>query len=247
MKQVDLTVHYFCAALGRRKSDDYPDAPEWRSVDRAANAIKMMLKGKSNKYWPLRAKTKAGIITIDQADLSPVSDAILDWMLELLYHEFGYQNRVALVSIPSAGAVGQPDPQDRNARFIESMQLRNGGATSPFIAVNCLYWLKPTTKSHEGGTRDAASLYENLGIIQGSLDGFDAIVLFDDVHTTGGHLQAAARRIADSIDAGTDFDMAICPVRILIDPIDDPFDVATEQVDTDWLDFSIRMLGPQAK
>lgn len=54
-----------------------------------------------------------------------------------------------------------------------------------------LYIKSSIPPAHTGGTRDASSLRSNIGVRQGyDLSGYDYVLIFDDVLTTGAHFKA---------------------------------------------------------
>lgn len=78
----------------------------------------------------------------------------------------------------------------------------------------------------EGGTRDAAELYQQLLLTSNVPAG--ELILLDDVLTGGGHLQASAWALED---AGCKVDEAICCGRSIDTQLDDPFDVESVEID----------------
>lgn len=72
-----------------------------------------------------------------------------------------------------------------------------------------LVWRAPQQSSRKGGTRDAAELHKNLVVFSDPLPR-QHLVLVDDVITTGSHLQAAQRALADE---GFTAPVALCAAR----------------------------------
>jgi orotate phosphoribosyltransferase len=98
--------------------------------------------------------------------------------------------------------------------------------------------MRPT---HQGGTRDARKLYDELVLIGDLPKG--TVILVDDVFTTGGHILAAAARIST---AGGHCCYAICVARTVSRPQESRFSITQEMVPHVLTQFA-RCAAPQSE
>ncbi|MEG3148407.1 phosphoribosyltransferase [Sphingomonas sp. ZT3P38] len=134
----------------------------------------------------------------------------------------GYQN-AAVIPIPSSSHVN-PNAVFTGRRIAEAIRAKNGA----FVSTPVLYFDEPLQKSAGGGgTRNAGAIQAHLRLANCQLP--PSVVLLDDVCTTGGHLKAAARFLAEH---GVEVQDAFVIGRTVWEQPDNMFAVQTEEMQT---------------
>ncbi len=104
-------------------------------------------------------------------------------------------------------------------------KLRRPLVLVPIPSSDCRIESHMAPHTHEGGTRDARKLYDELVLI-GDLPE-RTVILIDDVFTTGGHILAAAAKIST---AGGHCCDALCVARTVWRPQESRFSITQEMV-----------------
>lgn len=211
-----MIVHAVCGY--RSKSDEWTE--KWRDSDyRARNLIKA-LKGEAfNGFseWTVRA-TKQTL----RVDNTPQGQAVaLRVALSKLFDLFAAAgiSEASVVPVPSSQTVaaGATFTGSRIARGIEGVQP--GLRAAPL-----LYFDTPQPRSHEGASRRWQDILPHLR--SANLNSLAApVVLLDDVLTSGGHLRACARYLAQR---GHDVEHAFVVGRTVWQKPDEMFSLPTE-------------------
>ncbi|GAA0733933.1 phosphoribosyltransferase [Sphingomonas japonica] len=216
-----MHLHGLC--YYRSKSDTWTD--KWRSVDFAARNLVKAIKHEDFKgYAQITAGSSS--IRIDNTAhgrnraLVAVAGALADKI-----NQAGYQN-AAVVPIPSSSHI-DPNATFTGRRIAEAIQAKNAA----FVSTPILYFNEPLPKSAGGGgTRNAHVIQKHLRLSDCQLPG--SIVLLDDVCTTGGHLKAAARFLAQH---GIQVNDAFVIGRTVWEQPGHMFNVTTEHIPTNEL------------
>lgn len=201
---------------------------QWRNKDYCALFFVKAAKGKDFKGYghvPVRGQYR-------YLASSNKTDAVtwFGWMAAdyLLAQRINKSASFALVPLPSReGIIGQtftrfPALALANALEIE---LKKQGVTQIVVA-DLLRWRERVLSAHdEGGPREPEILYPKLQLIGTPKSGVHHI-LVDDVCTSGGHILAAAARLARG---GAKVWRAVCAGKTQLFPPDDPFEVHTEE------------------
>lgn len=139
---------------------------------------------------------------------------------------FGWFGEMAAQMVPDGNLVYIPFPSSKAITIAEvqsgpTFRLARALASrrrAPIIP--SLRWRRPMPSSHrEGGTRDPRVLMKEL--VVGEVPTVPA-VLIDDVHTTGGHLQAAEAALRRS---GCVSVLALCLARTELSEPEEAFEV----------------------
>ncbi len=99
---------------------------------------------------------------------------------------------IALVPIPSSDCLLCNEKVPRAFWLAQAVARRSKLAVRVF---DVLRWRYAVAPSHTGGTRDPVALWHGLSVTGPAIG---TVVLVDDVVTTGGHIIAAARRLASA-------------------------------------------------
>ena len=206
----------FCSYL---VTDDYS---KWCPDDHIASKFVNALKGEELKgyaYVPvLGLRRYLGNANLDDA-IGWFADMVASHMQRHRMH-----GPFALVPVPNSGNTVRSSTRPRTVKLAR--------ATAPKIVdgtkvLDCLRWKKDLGSARRGaGTRDPATLYQNLAFIS-KLPVGTPYILIDDVLTTGGHLQAC---IAKLTSGGAAVIAGFCAGRTVHDPPEDPFAVTKESV-----------------
>jgi hypothetical protein len=122
------------------------------------------------------------------------------WVIEV---EFPSPHMV-LVPVPNSDCSLENRNVPRTRRLADAIANKVTTAT----VFDCLRWIHDRRPSHLGGSREPRILSRELALIHIPLCA--AVVLVDDVVTTGAHLQAAAAKLSA---VGVKCDHAICLAR----------------------------------
>lgn len=137
----------------------------------------------------------------------------LDWfgcLSALVLEAKDFHDRIVLVPIPDSRSVATDLHPPSTLRLANAISRATKIAT---IVSDCLRWRLPQTPSHRGGTRDPEILARQLYLVADPPAGL--IVLVDDVVTSGGHIAAAATKLAS---VGYTCRLAICLGRTELAP-----------------------------
>ncbi len=188
---------------------------EWEDLDyRAWNLVKA-IKGK-----PMNGHALFGNLTVDGTPggrMNAMRLAASDAVRRLT--ELGLS--APLVPVPASDHIEfEGDFTGRRiAAAIES-------ANQQFLNRPVLKFDQVLTKASQGGTRDPAILANHLELNPGTE--FTQCILVDDVVTTGGHLKAAARKLAQS---GIEVVGAYCVAKTVQDRPEHLFRIPNETLD----------------
>jgi predicted amidophosphoribosyltransferase len=128
-----------------------------------------------------------------------------------------------LVPVPGSKVDVKFAGTQRTAELAEAIAAEMDGAA---IVLDTLRQKAPMPSANaQGGTRDAAELFEHLVLLDDVTD--LPIVLVDDVLTSGGHLQACATILRE---AGADVLLAVVAARADASQVPDPFAVRIEDI-----------------
>lgn len=181
-----LHVHAIC--FNRGDGAGWPEA--WRDVDYEAQNLVESLKH-YNAQGPYDLPLSRGGIGIGsnaasryETPLALVSRLMLRSMKAAGYDE------ATIIPIPSSTHT-QPGTDFVNRRIADAIALRD----SRFTTLPALHFSQPVPQSPVSRRRTQTALHANLRAT--GLRGARRVVLLDDLMTTGNHLKAAARFLAD--------------------------------------------------
>jgi hypothetical protein len=194
----------------------------WRSNDYNARDFIYAIKDRDiNKHSWLKVRG-----TWQKFDNTNRQD-VLGWFGAMVADYFGANSMddlIVLVPVPGSKTHVKFAGTPRTAQLAEAIAA---AMNAPVVAQDVLRQSEPIPSANEqGGTRDAAELFENL-VLMGDVKGW-SVVLVDDVLTSGGHLKACAAKLRA---AGADVLMAIVAGRADKNQVPDPFAVRSEDVD----------------
>lgn len=162
--------------------------PAWREQDWTANRFIKCVKGEPIKGYftvPLRSgerrfddQTKDELLTII---CGSVAQKLASPRLP---------PSLCIVPVPNSGATSRVRTFRTLDLAARIAQLSNGR----LVAWDALRWRQRLIPAHEGGPRDPALLRDNLVLRKRPEQ---PVVIFDDVLTTGGHMVACYRRLAE--------------------------------------------------
>jgi hypothetical protein len=191
----------------------YLSRPGWSDED--GNALKFIkaIKGKPFRYsaqFPVLGRTKL----LDATN----ADEAIDWFGELAAAEvagLGLRGPLIFVPLPNSSCTKADKNKPRTALLAEAVasKLKNAQVWDG------LRWTCVMTPTHQGGTRNPQTLYDNLTVTSNPPKG--TVILVDDVFTKGGHLQAAAAKLLFEKKAPCRF--AVCAGRTVLESQNDPF------------------------
>ena len=152
-------------------------------------------------------------------------DAAIEWFAEwaaLLVDALGSRGKV-MVPIPGSSVTKTYSNEFRTEMIANAIAEK---CETPVTVYAGLRWKKPQKSTRDGGTRDPMLLYDKMVMLKGLPT--DAIILIDDVYTTGGHLKAAAWCFEDRERSVLG---AICCGRTIQQQLENPFEVKKESLD----------------
>ena len=119
---------------------------------------------------------------------------------------------IHLVPVPNSSITVASRMKPRTHKLAKAIANRIGGDSK---VADCLRWKQNIGSARQrSGTRDAATLYNNLSVTE-RIDKSTPHVLIDDVMTSGGHLQACAARLRSK---ATTVEVAFCAGRTVHEP-----------------------------
>jgi len=193
-----------------------------RGVDYNATHLVKAVKGLDlhpNAYTPVKIRGKNVRITEENKDIA--MQWFAEWAAPIIDAIDDYQK--VLIPIPASDVVKDSPDDFRTTKIAREISSYCGSKT---VVAPILRWKEPMTPSRKGGTRKARVLYSRL--TQNSEIPQGTVVLVDDVFTFGGHLTAAAWKLADS---GQSVALAVCCGHTEHHQLDDPFSVPDELLD----------------
>lgn len=201
----------------------------WRQIDYCANKLVKALKGEPiNGHLEIRVNRVRK--RFDQANVAELLPVIHSTMAARLATEI--EGNFTLVPVPNKRAViGVDDFPTRTSAEAIAGLLGGRVSVSP-----CLRWKARLAKARDGGPRDADVLADHLEMSD-LPDG--PIVLYDDMFTSGGHIAACSRVIAE---AGNMPDLAMTFGWAADLVVPSPLEwreqiLETEPQDIDWASF----------
>lgn len=162
----------------------------WRPQDQIATKFVKALKGETLKgyaYVPvLGSRQYLGNGNLDDS-IEWFGDMVASYM-----HDAGIEPPFALVPVPNSSATSKL-PRPRTHKLARAIARRIGAGA---VVADCLRWKRDlgSTRKGTGGTRDAATLYANLVLIE-DVDDTIPHILIDDAVASGGHLRACAAKL----------------------------------------------------
>lgn len=192
----------------------------WNDDDHHALKFVKAVKGKNFGGWavvPVLGRNK-------ELRAANADDAI-DWFAELAAAEIvklRVPSPVNLVPLPNSSSTVKNENVPRTALLAEHIaaKLKNTKVWDG------LRWAKEMTPTHQGGTRDPQTLYDNLVVTSNPPKG--TLILVDDVFTKGGHLQAAVAKLGQK---KAECKLAVCAGRTVLESQEQPFLVHREEVE----------------
>jgi hypothetical protein len=158
----------------------------WRQDDYTANKIIKAVKGEEFKgYFDVKIGNQQK--RFDKTNIAQFMPVLYQAVGNKIKELIG--NRVTLVPIPNSKATIRDRTDFRtlvHARAIAESIGNSAGASA------ALRWRSEKTPAHKGGSRDPQVHYENLKVMDLPTG---AVVLFDDVLTSGSQIVGACRRL----------------------------------------------------
>jgi len=196
---------------------NYPTRPPWRKGDLDAIKFVRTVKGRSLGECA-RPRQLGKLCGLDTKN----GGQALEWFARLAALVLSKLRRpLVLVPIPSSDCRIESHMAPHTLRLAQAVATHMKNA----VVSDVLRWKQPMRPTHEGGTRDARKLYDELVPI-GDLPE-RTVILIDDVFTTGGHILAAAAKIST---AGGHCCDALCVARTVWRPQESRFSITQEMV-----------------
>jgi hypothetical protein len=149
-------------------------------------------------------------------------DWFAHWAVAKINAEYGARP-VVLLPIPSSTTIASNAGDSRPA----TLASRIAALRQNTVCHTGLCFCKEQLSTREGGSRDPEEIYPELVLTAPPPQG--ELILLDDVMTTGGHMIACAWKIEDT---GRNAALGLACGRTVHKPLDDPFAVPTETLDT---------------
>ena len=194
-----------------------------RPEDYDATYLVQTVKGRSNTRQYARVTIQGKRLKVNEKQ----KDRALEWFAEWaapIVSAHGAAPRI-LVPIPSSKTVAQSPPDFQTARIARAIAAQCN--PRPIVAPILRFRRPIPSASDEGGSRDPKILYPELVLTAKAPAG--TYILVDDVLTKGGHLIAAAWKLAD---VGMRADLAVCCGCTTHERFNDPFVVPETTLNT---------------
>jgi hypothetical protein len=156
----------------------------------------------------------------------------VEWFATLAVQECarrGLAEPFTIIPVPNSNCTISSSAPARTRRLARAVAQELNDTS---VVVDCLRWKRNLgSASEEGGPRDPKILYDNVTILKELLKDVDksrAVLLTDDVITSGGHLRACAARLRGlGFPVGT----AVCGGKTLYDQDKHAFTIFEETFD----------------
>ena len=207
----------------------YYTGESWNGVDQdvyATSKFIKAIKGRPvNQYAYIPVKAGQPPRKLEESN----RDDALKWagamLAEQLGNLFSSGRACVLVPVPGSHCVSATQVKDcRHYQIAESFASRFDNVTVEAR----LWWKRKMVKAAEGGLRNGDALLRHLSATADPGDGA-LLVVFDDVLTSGGHIQAAHAALLAS--GGKVVDHAICVGRSTVDPDEKKFGYVAKSID----------------
>jgi len=197
----------------------------WRPQDHNASKFVKALKGET-----LNGYAYVPVLGVQRhLDNSNLDESIV-WFGDLVasyMQQHGMNPPFVLVPVPnSSSTTKDSSSRPRTRKLARAIAAKIGQGTT---VADCLRWKQNLGSARKGtgvATRDAATLYSNLAVIE-KIDGSNPYILIDDAIASGGHLQACAAMLAKR---GATVVSAFCGGRTVHEPPDSAFAPLREEL-----------------
>jgi hypothetical protein len=197
---------------------------EMRQQDYDATHLLKAMKGRNlnpNQYSTVRIGGRS--VPIKENNKDRALEWFGEWAAPFVEAQGGGEK--ILVPIPSSKTVAASSDDFRTAIIARAVARL---CKPPAAVAPVLRWKRAMpSASEEGGSRDPQILYPNLKVFSPMPPGI--CIFIDDVATSGGHLIAAAWKLAD---VGRTVSLALCCGCTTHEQLDDPFSVPDRILET---------------
>ena len=199
-----------------------PKDPKFRPQDWVARylvkAVKNDVEALKRSHIELKGRT------FNHKNADQLVEAYCKWAADRL-RELGLEG-CTLAAIPNSGAT---PALGTFATFdiVQRIAGKLGPSCTPFGGIR---FQKPLVAAHQGGTRNKDQLLANMVLVQ-PLPDHKPVVFFDDVCSSGGHLFAAQRLLAQN---GHAVEHVITCGRTVNEPQPKMMNVPPEELSTYW-------------